>query len=129
MINKVILLGNLGRDPELRYTSSGTAVCNFSVATNESYKKNGEWTNETTWHDMVIWGVSAENIQKVLSKGDLAHFEGKINKREWTDKEGVKRIATEVVVSDWKLVNKKSQDNGHREEPPPYQGVGEDVPF
>ena len=98
-VNKVIIVGNLGRDPELRYIQSGQAVANFSVATNEKWKdKDGNNQERTEWHRIVVWGKSAENCAQYLQKGRSVYIEGKLQTREWEDKDGNKRSTTEVVA-------------------------------
>ena len=104
-VNKVILVGRLGRDPETRYTGGGQAVANFSIATDESYKdRNGERQKRTEWHRLVVWGKQAEVVQKFLKKGSQAYFEGRLQTREWQDKEGQKKTTTEVVVTDFRFL-------------------------
>ncbi len=104
-VNKVILVGRLGRDPETRYTSGGQAVANFSVATDESYKdKNGERQKRTEWHKIVVWGKQAEIAQQYLKKGSLVFIEGRIQSREWQDKEGQKRTSFEIVASNFRML-------------------------
>ncbi|MDP6977870.1 MAG: single-stranded DNA-binding protein [Myxococcota bacterium] len=99
-VNKAILVGNLGRDPELRYTASGQAVANFSLATGESYTdKSGERVERTEWHRIVVWGKTAELCSQYLSKGRSVYIEGRLQTREWEDKEGVKRQTTEIVAN------------------------------
>jgi single-strand DNA-binding protein len=96
-INKVILIGNLGRDPELRYTQGGSAVTNFTLATNEKWKdKDGNNQERTEWHRIVVWGRSAENCAQYLQKGSSVFIEGRLQTREWEDKEGNKRQTTEI---------------------------------
>jgi len=96
-VNKVILIGNLGRDPELRYTQSGQAVANFNIATSEKFTdKEGNPQERTEWHRIVVWGKQAENCAQYLSKGRSAYIEGGLQTRDWEDKEGVKRYTTEV---------------------------------
>jgi single-strand DNA-binding protein len=108
-VNKVILIGRLGRDPETRFTSSGQAVANFSIATDESYKdRNGERQKRTEWHRLVVWGKQAEVVQKFLKKGSQAYFEGRLQTREWQDKEGQKKTTTEVVVTDFRFLGGRS---------------------
>ncbi len=98
-VNKVILIGNLGADPELRYTSGGTAVTNFRVATNEQWTdKNGERQERTEWHQIVVWGKQAENCGKYLRKGRSVYVEGRLQTRQWEDQSGNKRYTTEVVA-------------------------------
>ena len=97
-INKVILIGNLGRDPELRYTQNGQPVANFSLATSEQWtdKNSGEKVERTEWHRIVVWGRSAEHCSQYLAKGRTVYIEGRLQTREWEDKEGQKRSTTEV---------------------------------
>src|ERR1700747_2424001 len=98
-VNKVILVGRLGRDPETRYTGGGQAVGNFSVATDETYKdKAGERQKRTEWHKIVVWAKQAEIAQQYLKKGALVYIEGRIQTREWDDKEGQKSSTTEIVA-------------------------------
>jgi single-strand DNA-binding protein len=104
-VNKVILVGRLGRDPETRYTGGGQAVANFSVATDESYKdRNGERQKRTEWHKIVVWGKQAEIAQQYLKKGSLVFIEGRIQSREWQDKEGQKRTSFEIVANNFRML-------------------------
>jgi single-strand DNA-binding protein len=104
-VNKVILVGRLGRDPETRYTGGGQAVANFSVATDETYKdKNGERQKRTEWHKIVVWGKQAEIAQQYLKKGSLIFIEGRIQSREWQDKEGQKRTSYEIVATNFRML-------------------------
>jgi single-strand DNA-binding protein len=104
-VNKVILVGRLGRDPETRYTGGGQAVANFSVATDESYKdRNGERQKRTEWHKIVVWGKQAEIAQQYLKKGSLIFIEGRIQSREWQDKEGQKRTSFEIVATNFRML-------------------------
>jgi single-strand DNA-binding protein len=99
-LNKVMLIGNLGKDPEVRYTQGGQAVANFSLATNESWTdKAGQKQERTEWHRIVVWGKAAELCGEYLSKGRQVYIEGKLQTREWTNKEGQKQYSTEVVAS------------------------------
>jgi single-strand DNA-binding protein len=96
-VNKVILVGNLGKDPELSYTQSGTARCRFSLATSESYTNNsGERQARTEWHNIVVWGKLAETVSKFLQKGRQVYLEGRIQNRSYEDKEGIKRYISEI---------------------------------
>ena len=105
MVNKVMLVGRLGRDPETRYTGGGQAVANFSVATDETYKdRNGERQKRTEWHKIVVWGKQAEIAQQYLKKGSLVFIEGRIQSREWQDKEGQKRTSFEIVASNFRML-------------------------
>jgi single-strand DNA-binding protein len=104
-VNKVILVGRLGKDPETRYTSSGQAVCNFSLATDETYKdRAGERQKRTEWHKIVVWAKQAEIAQQYLHKGSLIYLEGRIQTRQWDDKEGQKRTTTEIVATNFRML-------------------------
>ncbi len=112
-VNKVILVGRLGRDPETRYTSGGQAVCNFSMATDESYRdKSGERQKRTEWHKIVVWGKQAEIAQQYLKKGSLLFLEGRIQSREWTDKEGNKKTSFEIVCNNFRMLGSKGDGGG-----------------
>jgi single-strand DNA-binding protein len=109
-VNKVILVGRLGRDPETRYTSGGQAVANFSVATDEAYKdRNGERQKRTEWHKIVVWGKQAEIAQQYLKKGSLIFVEGRIQSREWQDKEGQKRTSFEIVANNFRMLGGRGE--------------------
>src|SRR5262245_22711638 len=105
-VNKVILIGNLGADPDLRYTSGGQAVCDLRVATNESWNdKNGQKQERTEWHRVVFWGKPAEIIKQYLSKGRRIYIEGRLQTRSWEDKQGQKRYTTEIVGNDFMFLD------------------------
>ncbi len=109
-VNKVILVGRLGRDPETRYTGSGQAVANFSLATDETYKdRNGERQKRTEWHKIVVWGKQAEIAQQYLKKGSLIFIEGRIQSREWQDKEGQKRTSFEIVANNFRMLGGRAE--------------------
>ncbi len=109
MVNKAILIGRLGRDPEVRYTTSGSPVCNFSLATDESYTdKSGERQKKTEWHNIVAWKKLAENCAKLLSKGSLCYVEGKLQTREWNDRDGNKRRTTEIVINRMRILTPRN---------------------
>lgn len=111
-INKVILIGNLGKDPELRHTPQGQAVANFSLATSESWNdKNGQKQERTEWHKVVVWGKPAELVAKYLSKGRKAYVEGRLQTRAWDDKEGQKRYTTEVVATTVQFLDSQASRN------------------
>ena len=110
MINKVILVGRLGRDPELRHTPSGTAVANFSLATDERWTSNGETQSRTEWHNIVVWSKLAEICNQYLTKGRLIFIEGRLQTRDWKDKDGNKRRTTEIVASDMKMLGGRRED-------------------
>jgi len=112
-VNKVILVGRLGRDPETRYTSGGQAVCHFSLATDETFKdKSGERQKRTEWHKIVAWGKKAEFAQQYLKKGQEVYVEGSIRSNEWTDKENQKRTTVEIIASDFRFVGSKQESGG-----------------
>jgi single-strand DNA-binding protein len=112
-VNKVILVGRLGRDPETRYTGGGQAVANFSVATDETYKdRNGERQKRTEWHKIVVWGKQAEIAQQYLKKGSLVFIEGRIQSREWQDKEGQKRTSFEIVANNFRMLGGRGDGGG-----------------
>ncbi|TKJ41671.1 single-stranded DNA-binding protein [candidate division LCP-89 bacterium B3_LCP] len=141
-LNKVMLIGNLGRDPELKSTPSGQSVATFSMATNRRYKnKEGEWQDETQWHNIVAWGNRAETIATYLKKGSKIYVEGRLTHRSWEDQEGQKKYMTEVVLEYFAYLDpipEGAKGAGQREPvPPPPQDTPEsaapdgedDVPF
>jgi single-strand DNA-binding protein len=112
-VNKVILVGRLGKDPETRYTSSGQAVCNFTMATDETYKdRAGERQKRTEWHRIVVWAKQAEIAQQYLRKGSLIFLEGRIQTRQWDDKEGQKRTTTEIVATNFRMLGSRAEGGG-----------------
>jgi single-strand DNA-binding protein len=112
-VNKVILVGRLGKDPETRYTSGGQAVCHFSMATDESYKdKTGERQKRTEWHRITVWGKQAEIAQQYLKKGAQIYLEGSIRTSEWTDKEGQKKTSYEINASTFRMLGSRSDSMG-----------------
>lgn len=111
--NKIILVGNLGRDPELRYTPQGDAVCSFSMATNERKKdKAGEYQDVTTWFKVTLWRQQAENAAKYLSKGKQVYIEGRLRVEDWTDRDGNTRQSLEVTATDMHFIGTRG-DEGH----------------
>ena len=130
-VNKAILLGRLGQDPELRHTGSGSAVCNFTLATNESWfdKQANERKEKTTWHNIVVWGASGENCAKYLGKGSKVFIEGRIQTREWEDQNGNKRYTTEIVASSVQFLDTKGGGGGRRDEPKQGGGGFSDDPI
>ncbi|HST52519.1 MAG TPA: single-stranded DNA-binding protein [Pyrinomonadaceae bacterium] len=111
--NKIIIVGNLGRDPELRYTPQGTAVCNFSVATNERRRdKAGEQQDVTTWFRVNAWGRQAENVSKYLAKGRRVYVEGRLHVEEWNDRDGKSRYTLEVNASDIQFLDSAADVEG-----------------
>lgn len=117
MINKVFLIGNLGRDPEVRHLEGGNVVAKFPVATNENYRdKSGEWQKITEWHDVVVWRYLAERAEQQLRKGSLVYIEGKITHRKWQDRDGNDRYSTEVVANQFRSLDRRdSPDRSYTE--------------
>jgi single-strand DNA-binding protein len=119
-INKVILVGNVGADPEVRYIESNTPVCNLRIATSESYKnRNGEKVTTTEWHTVVLWRGLAEIAEKYVKKGMQLYIEGKIRTRSWDDKDGNKRYATEIVADSLQLLGKREGTESPRHDDAP----------
>ncbi len=142
-INKAILIGRLGADPEIRYTPSGTPVANFNIATNRSWKdKDGNANEETTWHRIVMWSRQAEVANEYLKKGSQVYVEGRIQTREYEDQNGQKRFITEIVASNFQMLDSRggstTQSSGNTSSdtdsqdmsPPENMDVApDDVPF
>lgn len=117
-LNKAMIIGRLGQDPEVRYTQSNTAVANLSVATSERYKDNmGEWKENTEWHRVVAWGRLAEICQEYLKKGSQVYIEGPIQTRKWEDKEGQTRYTTEIKALTMKMLDSKGDRGGDADVP------------
>jgi len=113
MLNKVMLIGNLGKDPEVRHLESGSTVASFSVATNENYRdKAGEWQTVTEWHNVVAWRNLAERAERDLKKGNRVYIEGKITTRKWQDQNGNDRYTTEVVAQMLRLLDRREKSEG-----------------
>ncbi len=137
MVNKVILIGNLGADPEMRYTQSGTAVANFRIATSERFKdQSGEWQERTEWHRVVFFGRTAEVCGEYLTKGRQIYVEGRLQTRSWEDKEGATRYTTEVVGREMKMLGQKGDGGSPRNKtsrpappPEPPDDFEDDIPF
>lgn len=110
MINKAILVGNLGADPEIRYTDNGTAVCNFTIATTEKYKDE----KKTEWHRVVAWGKLAEICAEYLKKGAKVYIEGKIQTRKWQDQSGNDRYTTEIVAKEMQMLDSKGSQGEYK---------------
>ena len=129
-VNKVVLVGHLGGDPETRFTPSGAAVANFSVATNESWKdSNGELQDKTEWHRCVMFGKTAELAGELLKKGQLVYTEGKLQTRNWEDKDGIKRYTTEVVCDMFTMLGRKMEYDGPQAAPASSGDEEDDLPF
>lgn len=121
-LNKVMLMGNIGQDPELRYTQSGQAVLNLRMATNESWvDRDGERKERTEWHSVIVWGKRGEALNKILSKGRSLFVEGRLQTRSWEDKSGNKRYTTEIVANNVILVGggRGEGRGGYDDGPPP----------
>jgi single-strand DNA-binding protein len=110
-VNKVILIGRLGKDPEVRTLESGAKVANFSLATTETYKKNNEKQEITEWHNIVLWRGLADIAERFLSKGDQVYIEGKIRTRSWDDKDGNKRYTTEILGDNMTMLGGRGGSN------------------
>ena len=112
MVNKVILIGNVGREPEVRDLESGAKVASFSLATNENYKdKSGEWQQVTEWHNITMWRAQAERAERSLKKGSKVYIEGKLSTRKWQDKDGNDRYTTDVVSNYFRILD-RSESSG-----------------
>lgn len=123
--NKVIIVGNLGRDPELRYTPQGTAVCNFSIATNEKKRdKAGELQDITTWFRVTLWNKQAENASKYLTKGSPVYIEGRLRIDEWTDRDGKNRYTLEVQGSEMQFISAGPRGDDYSGEPSEAEFAG-----
>jgi single-strand DNA-binding protein len=146
MVNKVTLIGHLGRDPEMNRLESGAIVGRFSVATTDSYKdKEGNWQNQTEWHDVIVWNEKAEHAEKFFKKGSTVYVEGKLMHRKYTDKSNIERYATEILALTCRSLREPGQSSGYgkptlpteepanlpaqaRQETPPTVLVTEDAP-
>ena len=139
-LNKVMLIGNLGKDPEVRFTASGQAVASFSLATSEKFKgKSGEMEERTEWHNITLWGKLAEIAGEYLSKGKTVYIEGRLQTRKWQDKNGNDRYTTDIVGDRMQMLSAKGERSGGGEpsstqksggssyEEPPFQD--DDIPF
>lgn len=133
-VNKVMLIGRLGADPQLKYTPSGRANINFNLATNAVWKdQEGNQQERTDWHRIVAWGKLAEVMGEWLKKGSLVYLEGRLQSRSYDDANGVKKWVTEIVASDMEMLGKKGGEAGELtptpDEPPPDVGEESDLPF
>ena len=131
-VNKVIIVGNVGRDPELRYTQGGQPVASFSIATNERFKdKEGNWKDRTEWHRIVAWARLAEICGEYLRKGSQVYVEGRIQTRDWEDKEGNKRQTTEIIALSMQMLGRRGEGGGPSTSDDGNQaraGGGDDMP-
>ena len=137
-VNKVILVGSLGRDPEIRYMPNGDAACNLSVATSETWKdKSGEKQERTEWHRISMFGKLAEIAGQYLAKGSSVYLEGKLQTRKWTDKDGVEKYTTEIIADRMQMLGgkeqrqdqEKSKAPSSRQQRPPADDFDDSIPF
>jgi single-strand DNA-binding protein len=129
-VNKWIGIGNLGKDVEMRYTQGGTAIANFTIATSESYKdKDGNKQTKTEWHRIVAFGKLAEICGEFLSRGKQVYIEGKIQTRDWEDKEGIKRYTTEIVANQMRMLGGKGTPSTEDNESGYGSDENADIPF
>jgi single-strand DNA-binding protein len=130
-VNKVILVGNLGKDPEMRRLDGGIARVNFSLATSEYYKdKDGNRIEQTEWHNIVMWRVIAESAERILKKGYTIYLEGKIQTRKWQDKEGQQRTTTEIIAETFQLIRRNENNTqGGNASPDNSYSTSDDLPF
>ena len=131
MLNKVILIGRLGRDPETRYMPNGEAVCNFSVATSETWNdRNGQRVERTEWHNITMYRKLAEIAGQYLRKGSQVYLEGKIQSHKYTDENGVERTAYEIIANEMKMLGGNAQTPAQKPQPAQAQeDIDDDVPF
>lgn len=128
-LNKVMLIGNLGKDPEVRYTPSGQAVTSFNLATSDKFKnKSGEWEERTEWHRVTLWARLAEIAGEYLSKGKTVYIEGRLQTRKWQDNSGNERYTTEIVGEKMQMLSPKGERRGGDVTSEPMGGGGYDEP-
>lgn len=130
MVNKVILIGNVGADPEVRYLDGGVAVANLRLATTESYKnKNGEKVDQTEWHNIVLWRGLAEIVEKYVKKGMRLYIEGRIRTRSWDDQNGVKRYTTEIYADNMQMLSFGRQEGADMPNRAPGASIAPSAPM
>jgi single-strand DNA-binding protein len=128
-VNKVILLGRLGKDPEMKYTPNGNAVCNFSIATSETWNdKSGQKQERTEWHRIVVWGKLAELCNQYLKKGREAFVEGKLQTRSWDGNDGQKRYTTEILADNVRFVGGQAQAGSYTDRSNGYDDMNQEMP-
>ena len=129
-VNKVILVGNLGQDPEGRFTPQGTAVTNLSVATNESWKnQNGELQDRTEWHRVVMYGMMAETANEYMHKGQMVYVEGRLQTNEWEDQNQIKRRTTEIKCDNFTMLGRRGDTSTQAKNQPEETEQDDDLPF
>ncbi len=130
-LNRIIMIGNLGADPEIKYTASGTAIANFNIAINEKRKKDGEWQDHTEWVPVTLFGKTAETAKDYLRKGSCVYIEGRWQTRSWEDQSGDRKYRTEVIANQMIMLDgsggKGGSGGSKRDEAPPYGD--DDLPF
>ena len=124
-LNKILLIGHVGKDGELKYTPNGNAQVKFSLATNHNTKKGDQWESETTWHNVILWGDSAERLAPHILKGKSAYVEGRIQTRSWDGNDGQKHYMTEVIANTVQLLDKRGEEKDERV----AQQYADDLPF
>lgn len=130
MLNKVMIIGNLGRDPEVKYTATGTAVATFNVATTERFKgKDGQMQDQTEWHRVVAWARLAEICGEYLHKGSRVYIEGKLQTRKWTDQNSNEKYTTEIIAREMKMLDLRGGLENGSQDFPPLPMTGDEVPF
>lgn len=128
MVNRVILIGNLGADPEVRTLENGAMVAKLRLATNENYRdKSGEWQTQTEWHDVIAWRALAERAQSGLKKGDAVYVEGKLTHRTWQDQDGNNRYTTEVVANYFRVIQKREGGGGYTSSPGYFPSTEDEI--
>ena len=125
-LNRIMLIGHVGKDGELKYTPNGNAQVKFSLATNHNTKKGDQWESETTWHNVILWGDSAERLAPHILKGKAAYVEGRIQTRSWDGNDGQKHYMTEVIANTVQLLDKRE---GAEARPETAQEQGDDLPW
>jgi len=130
-VNKVIILGNLGKDPDLKYTAGGSAVANISIATSEQWidKQSGEKQERTEWHNIVFFGKLAEIVGQYLTKGSKVYIEGRLRTEKWQDKDGNDRYSTKIYANELQMLGDKPQGKPQDQQPAPENAFEDDIPF
>jgi len=129
-VNKVIIVGNLGQDPEARFTPQGTAVTNLSIATNESWKnQEGQIQDRTEWHRVVLYGKMAETAGQYMTKGSMVYVEGRLRTREWEDQNQNKRKTTEIMCDNFTMLGRRGDNSSNQDRKPETSTEDDDLPF
>ncbi len=129
-VNRATIIGNLGNDPEIRYSSGGDAIANLIIATTDNWKdKNGDKQEKTEWHRVTMFGKLAEICGEYLKKGSQVYIEGKLQTRKWTDKENIERYTTEIIADTMKMLGKREKQKEERSHSTASTAVDDDIPF